>query len=269
MTYFGFLIRFLIIPIFFLSLIVWIDRRRGVAIPARFRAFNPYVAILLNVVVAVAYTTLWDNYLVASGVWSYNPDLVAGIVIGYVPIEEYTFFVLQPILAGLWLLLLLPRLHFPADPSPLDRHWRRLPLFILAILWTASLLVLLSGWAPGTYLGLELVWALPPIMLQVGFGGDILRRYASLVLACLIPLTIYLSLMDAIAISSGTWHIDPAQTLPFLIGGVLPVEELVFFLLTNTLITLGMVLILSEESMERIKSIKNQLISKPGNPVIR
>lgn len=262
MTYFGFLIRFLIIPILFLSLIVQIDRRRGVAIPSHFRAFNPYVAILLNVVIAVAYTTLWDNYLVASGVWSYNPDLVAGIIIGYVPIEEYIFFILQPLLAGLWLLLLLPRLHFPTAPSPLDPRWRRLPLFILAILWTASLLVLLSGWAPGTYLGLELVWALPPIMLQVGFGGDILRRYARLVLACLAPLTIYLSLVDAIAISSGTWHIDPAQTLPFLIGGILPVEEMVFFLLTNTLVTFGMVLILSQEGMERIRSMRNQLISQ-------
>jgi lycopene cyclase domain-containing protein len=58
-------------------------------------------------VIAVVYTTPWDNYLVATGVWWYDPQLVTGLVLGWVPIEEYTFFIVQPILAGLWLLMLM------------------------------------------------------------------------------------------------------------------------------------------------------------------
>ena len=51
--------------------------------------------------VAVLYTTPWDNYLVATGVWWYDPHLVAGLVLGWVPIEEYTFFILQTLAMGL------------------------------------------------------------------------------------------------------------------------------------------------------------------------
>ncbi|MBZ0308675.1 MAG: lycopene cyclase domain-containing protein, partial [Anaerolineae bacterium] len=50
--------------------------------------------------VAVIWTTPWDNYLVASGVWDYDRDLVLNIIIGYVPIEEYAFFVLQTLMTS-------------------------------------------------------------------------------------------------------------------------------------------------------------------------
>ena len=65
---------------------------------------------------------------------------------------------------------------------------------------------------------------------------------------------IYLSFADALAIRSGTWMIDPAQSLQIYLGGVLPLEEFVFFLVTNVLIVLGMTLILAGESRERIRA---------------
>ena len=49
---------------------------------------------------------------------------------------------------------------------------------------------------------------------------------------------------DFLAIGAGTWTIDPAQTTGILLGGVLPIEEVVFFLLTNVLIVFGMVLMI-------------------------
>ncbi len=116
MTYFGFLLRFLGVPIVVLSIVTWLDYRRGKPIPANFRAWPVWAGILLHVVVAVVYTTPWDNYLVATGVWYYDPALVTGIVLGWVPIEEYTFFVLQPILVGLWLVLLSQHLEFRPEP---------------------------------------------------------------------------------------------------------------------------------------------------------
>ena len=93
MTYFGFLLRFLVVPILvFLAITYW-DNRRNKQIAGFRNGRAVWIAIAVHVVLAVVYTTPWDNYLVATGVWYYNPALVTGIVIGYVPIEEYTFFV--------------------------------------------------------------------------------------------------------------------------------------------------------------------------------
>lgn len=259
MTYFGFLLRFLGIPIVIFGIVAYLDHRRGKAIPANFRSWPFWAAVLLHVIVAVVYTTPWDNYLVATGVWHYDPALVTGIVLGWVPIEEYTFFVVQTVLAGLWLAFLLRRLRFADPPAPLQRSWRVAPVAILGVLWLGSVALLVSGWPPGTYLSLLLAWALPPIMLQLGFGGDILRRYGLLVVLSIGALTLYLSIADYLAIGSGTWEINPAASLHWLIGGVLPVEEVIFFLTTNTLVTLGMVLILAQESHVRFGQMRQRL----------
>lgn len=261
MTYFGFLLRFLGIPIVILAIVALWDHRRQRAIPSYFRGWPLWAAVLLHIVLAVLYTTPWDNYLVASGVWTYDPTLVTGIVLGWVPIEEYTFFVVQTILTGLWLAFLMRRMAFDRR-APLARRWRLVPLVPLALIWLASMALLISRYSPGTYLSLELAWALPPIMLQMAFGGDILRRYGRLVLLSILSLTLYLSLADFLAIGSGTWEINPAQSLHWLLAGVLPVEEVVFFLITNTLNTFGMVLILAEESHQRFGHILAAL--RPG-----
>jgi lycopene cyclase domain-containing protein len=264
MTYFVFLLCFLGVPIAILSVVACLDHRRGRAIPDRLRHWPFAAAVGLLVVVALIYTTPWDNYLVATGVWYYDPALVTGLTLGWVPIEEYTFFVVQTILAGLWMLFLMRRLRLE-DPLPsLSARWRWAPLLLLVPLWLGSVVVLLSGWRPGTYLGLELAWALPPIAIQIGFGGDILRRYGRLVLLSILGMTAYLWAADFLAIGSGTWAISPAQSLNLLIGGVLPLEELVFFLLTNTLITFGVVLVISEEGQTRVRDFWRKLRPKRG-----
>ena len=65
--------------------------------------------VLGLILVAVTYTTPWDNYLVATGVWWYDENLVTGVTFGYVPIKEYTFFVVQTVLTGMWMIWLLQR----------------------------------------------------------------------------------------------------------------------------------------------------------------
>lgn len=267
MTYFGFLLRFLGVPIVVLGIVTWLDYRRGKPIPANFRAWPVWAGILLHIVIAVVYTTPWDNFLVATGVWYYDPKLVTGIVLGWVPIEEYTFFVVQTIMAGLWIVFLMRRVPVNSAPPPLQRAWRIVPVVILAVIWAGSVALLVSGWQPGVYLGLELAWALPPIMVQIVFGGDILRRYGRLVLLAIVSLTLYLSLADFLAIGSGTWEINPTQSLHWLIGGVLPFEEIVFFLVTNTLITLGLVLVLAVESHQRFHQIARRLRNRKSAPI--
>ena len=50
--------------------------------------------------------------------------------------------------------------------------------------------------------------------------------------------------------------------LKMSMGGVLPLEEFVFFLLTNTLVALGFVLVWSPESYVRFRGILSKL--QPG-----
>jgi lycopene cyclase domain-containing protein len=92
-----------------------------------------------------------------------------------------------------------------------------------------------------TYLLMELAWALPVIAGQWMLGHRTLRaRWRLLVVGVLIP-TAYLSAADALAIRVGIWSLNPERTLGIWIGG-LPLEEGVFFLLTNIMIVQGLLL---------------------------
>lgn len=221
-------------------------------------SWSPKKAVLLHALVALAYTTPWDNYLVANRIWWYDPALVTGLTLGWVPIEEYTFFVVQTWMTGLWLLTCARRLPPPPDTVPLRPGLRRATLGAAGVLWGAWLSLLLSGWTQGLYMSILLVWALPPIALQLAFGADILWRYRRLVALGLLPPTLYLWAVDALAISGGTWTINPANTVGLDLARVLPLEEAVFFLVTNTLIVFGMVLLLARESHQRFEQLRQR-----------
>jgi lycopene cyclase domain-containing protein len=275
MTYFGFLLRFLVIPILLLLLVYW--RAKDRSVPG-FNGVRLWRGIFIHIILAVIYTTPWDNYLIATGVWYYDPDLVTGIIFGYVPLEEYTFFILETLLVGLWWWALARVPAFTplhgVSPSPSAKHpsgtseggggfkvnkpLRAWTLGLLAVIWTVSLLVLLSGWQPGTYLAITLAWALPAIAPQLAFGADILWRHRRLLGTVILTAAGYLSAMDALAIDAGTWTIDPSQSTGVFIG-VLPIEEAVFFLITVVLLSFGMTLLLSDASQERLEELKARL----------
>ncbi len=263
MTYFAFLLQFLVIPIVILSVMSYRDLRHGRRLPATLRLLSPWLVIAILIVVAVAYTTPWDNYLVATRVWWYDPALVTGITLGWVPLEEYTFFVLQTVMTGLWLLFLARRIPMRSDMSTRS-GLRRVSAASAGLLWLGAVILLLSGWQPGKYLALELVWALPPIALQLALGADILWHHRRLLGAALLAPVFYLSAMDLLAIHSGTWTINPDMTLGLLLGGILPIEEAVFFLLTNTLLVFGLLLALATASQYRLSQPLGRLLSPGG-----
>jgi lycopene cyclase domain-containing protein len=261
-TYFGFLAQFVVIPLVLVGGLTLYDvAYRRKTLPDRLRGLPAWLVLIAHVIVALIYTTPWDNYLVATRVWWYDPQLVTGITIGWVPIEEYTFFVLQTLLTGLWLLWLARRLPSPMDTPPRPRL-RWVSASVTGLVWLASAVGLLSGWKPGVYLTIQLAWALPPIIFQLAFGADILWRYRGLVLLTLVPATLYLGAVDAVAIDAGTWTIDPAQSLEIYLGGVLPLEEFTFFLVTNTLVAFGMTLVLARESQARTPQRLQNLIAR-------
>src|SRR5688572_24913232 len=91
MSYTLFLLLFVCIPIVLLAF----NLRRSIQ--------RSHLVILIGLAaIAVIYTTPWDNYLVATGVWYYDTGLVLNKTIGYVPVEEYAFFILQSFLTGLF-----------------------------------------------------------------------------------------------------------------------------------------------------------------------
>jgi lycopene cyclase domain-containing protein len=207
-----------------------------------------------HVAIALIYTTPWDNYLVANKVWWYEPSLVTGIVFGWVPIEEYTFFIVQTLMAGLWLWLWMRRMPPPGSAFVANHLVRWASAGLGGIVWVTWLILLVTGWKRGWYMELLVVWFLPPILLQLAFGADILWHHRRLVLTGLVPSFVYLCVVDAIAIHSGTWTINPANTVGWDLGGVLPLEEITFFLLTNVLIAFGIVLMLARESHIRART---------------
>lgn len=227
MTYLAFHGIFLLPP---LVVLWWVQR-------GYLHRVHPRAGLFLGVmaVVALLYTTPWDNYLVWRGVWRYGPDRVLG-TIGYVPVEEYLFFLLQPLLAGLWLYRLLPSP--PARVGPLAR-WGGAAIYAAAALLGALLL----RSPEGTYLGLILVWAAPVLALQwVYAGGAIWARRGVWAAGFALP-TLYLWAADAAALHLGIWRISAVHTLGPAVGP-LPLEEAVFFLVTNLLVVQGLLLLL-------------------------
>ena len=83
------------------------------------------------------------------------------------------------------------------------------------------------------YLGLILVWAMPVCLLQWFVGQSYLvANKKVLVKACLMS-TFYLWLVDGYAIYKGVWTITDETIIGWALFDILPLEEAVFFLVTN------------------------------------
>ncbi|HRE29682.1 MAG TPA: lycopene cyclase domain-containing protein [Anaerolineales bacterium] len=253
MTYFQFLLLFLVPPILVLYILARPGRRH-------------WSAIGILGIVTYVWTTPWDNYLVGSGVWAYPPEQVTGLKLGFVPIEEYTFFGLQAILGSLWTLSLQ---RLTATP---DRAFAQRGLGLMALAWAIgpglALALFSSAIGAGNpvvttqewprlpfgqlnYLVLILAWALPVIVGQWVIGRFVFTRPIWVwALGWAVP-ALYLSLCDSFAISAGIWHILPDQSLSLLlpIGQAgLPFEEALFFIVSSVLVTQGYLLISAPEA---------------------
>ena len=246
MSYLAFLAVWIVPPILGLLAL-----RRGPA--AGVGGFRARWAIPLLALIALVYTTPWDNYLVWRGVWGYGNGRVVG-TIGYVPIEEYVFFLLQPFLTGLLLYRLLERAGPPAAPSETARTVG-VGVFALATLAGAALL--LAPAPSGTYLGLILAWACPVLAFLWYLGGDYFWACRRPLFGAIGLSTGYLWVADRYAIANGIWGIS--ETLSFNVNPAgLPVEEAVFFLVTNLLCAFGTLAFLHGDRVARIRRLQGQ-----------
>jgi lycopene cyclase domain-containing protein len=197
------------------------------------------VGIGILVVVAVVYTTPWDNHLIDVGVWGYAEGSVL-FRIWHAPVEEYLFFVLQPLVTSLWLC----RLPAVTADGPIGDRDFGIPVGHHALGFLGGGLVSGAGFLlleQSYYLGTLLIWAGPPLAIQWAFAWPVLwdlRR--TLAVGVMVP-TVYLWVVDRIAIAMGIWFFDPAALTGIAVLG-LPIEEMVFFLLTNVFVVQGLLL---------------------------
>jgi lycopene cyclase domain-containing protein len=99
-----------------------------------------------------------------------------------------------------------------------------------------------TRWA---YLIHLLAWSLPFILVQLAVLVHHFRSRSWAVLGAVIPPALvvgaYLSVADHLAIREGIWNFGEGKHLGVYVAGV-PLEEILFFLLTSVMVSLGLTL---------------------------
>ena len=108
------------------------------------------------------------------------------------------------------------------------------------------------------YLFLELVWFLPVIIGQWIFAPHILKSKWKVIPIAALPIAIYLSIKDRVALKEGTWSISEENSTGVKIGGV-PIEEIVFFIITSWVSAQGIVLLTDKHSPGEMVKLKTRL----------
>lgn len=96
----------------------------------------------------------------------------------------------------------------------------------------------MSHWS---YLPFLLVWALPVVAVEWIAGGRHLWRERRVWPWIVLALTVWFSVADAVAIAAGIWRFDTRSLVGVYVGPV-PVEEILFYLLTSAMVVQGYVL---------------------------
>lgn len=229
-TYFQFHLAFTLPPIAVLLVVCW----RCDTLPD-----GPgLVGLAVILALAVGYTTPWDNLLIEAGTWSYGEGVVWR-TLWAAPVGEYLFFVFQPIVTVLFLSLL----SVPTDTDIRLPRRDRLRGLVAGLGVTTLGVVLLFAGQSWLYLGSVLAWSGPVLALQWAFGWPHLWRARRAVAVGIAVPTLYFWMVDWTALSLGLWTVSGTHTVGLAPFGF-PVEEAVFFLVTNVFVVQGYVLYL-------------------------
>ena len=248
---------YLLFDLLFLGLPVALILRRAGRPPARLLA-----ACAALIAVALVWTAPWDEYLIRTGVWTYDSDRVL-LRLGSVPAEEYAFVALEVALIAAWGHL-LGRFRVAARPLLAGARLRG-TLGWLVVLAAGGVLLVAGGQL--RYLGLLLVWIAPPMALQRAVAGDLLRSRLSDRALLALPVAGWLCVADRLALADGIWAIAPSSSTGIAVLG-LPLEEGLFFLLTALLVTDGLLLATDDRALARARALVRRAFS-PGAPATK
>ncbi|OCK76935.1 Lycopene beta-cyclase [Lepidopterella palustris CBS 459.81] len=206
------------------------------------------------VTIAVVSTTPWDSYLIRHRIWTYPSDVILGPKLFDIPAEELFFFIIQTYNTSLlYLLLSRPTFHpvylraerpLAHPRGPKNAQWRFFNLLgqLVFAYGIKSGIDMIRDGGRGTYMGLIIAWSGPFIMLlwslayQFIIGLPLSNTATPIVLS-----TLYLWIIDTLALKRGTWVIETGTKLGIHLWDGLEIEEAVFFLITNTLIVFGLI----------------------------
>ncbi len=192
--------------------------------------------VLLAVMV---FTAPWDNLAAKWGIWGF-PREKYWRRLGYLPVEEYAFFVLQSLNVILAVRALFR--FFPDWILGLETSLSSRALLLLgasAVVW-----VLAAGQArwwrrragPRVNYALHLAWFLPVVYAQWVIAPGLFGAHAGVLASVTGFFGVYYTLADLAAVRAGTWFFDEKQITGVKLFGVLPWEEIAFFFLTSLLV---------------------------------
>ncbi|KAF2438652.1 Lycopene beta-cyclase [Karstenula rhodostoma CBS 690.94] len=216
-----------------------------------FTRLDVYKVVFL-VTIAVLSTIPWDSYLIRTGIWSYPSHVIVGPKLFDIPLEEVFFFFIQTYTTSLLYIILSRPTFQPAylrterqgshPLGPCNQQWRwykRLGQLVLAVTIGWGLHQVVDN-GVGTYTGLILIWAAPFLLLlwSLAYQCILGLPLSNTILPIMLP-TLYLWVVDTLALKRGTWVISSGTKFGVHLWDGLEIEEALFFLLTNTLIVFG------------------------------
>ena len=211
----------------------------------------------LSILLAIVYVTAtpWDVYLLRNGVWGYSSKPVIGTFLD-VPYEEYFFFGIQTLITSLvYFTIMTPYQIESIQRDEVAKYSKEKGGFrmgkglsnkigLVTILGTISAFLNLSN-ERFFYMKSIAIYFLAFFSIQVVVGfrqilmGKALGRLA---FAATLP-TIFYWIIDGIAINAGTWSISERTSTGIKLFNTLPIEEAVFFAITNIIIIQGLYLV--------------------------
>jgi lycopene cyclase domain-containing protein len=209
-----------------------------------------FEAMGLVLLAVMIFTAPWDNLAAKWGIWGF-PREKYSLRLGYLPIEEYAFFLLQSVnvmLAIRALFIFFPDWQLGQETAV--SKWTLICLAGSLIPWTfvaIQLRWLRRKCGPRVNYAVHLAWFLPVIYAQWVIAPPLFFGHAGLLALITGAFGIYYTLADLVAVRAGTWFFDEKQITGVKLGGVLPWEEIAFFFLTSLLVAQSYLLLLPED----------------------
>ena len=208
------------------------------------------MAFGLVLAAVVIFTTPWDNLAAKWGIWGFPREKYSARM-GYLPVEEYAFFLLQS--ANVMLALRAFFYFFPnwqTGQETIIGPWTLVFLAVSVVPWifiALQLRWLRSKSGPCVNYAVHLCWFLPVIYAQWVLAPLLFGAHAILLALLTLAFGVYYTLADVAAVRAGTWFFDEKQITGVKLAGILPWEEIAFFFLTSLLVAQSYLLLLPAE----------------------
>jgi putative membrane protein len=211
---------------------------------------DEFAAAGLVLLAVLVFTAPWDNLAAKWGIWGF-PREKYSLRLGYLPVEEYAFFILQSVNVMLAIRALFH--YVPNWQNGQGVRIERGSLVCLAVSIVPWLLILFQLWwlrrrgGPCVNYAVHLTWFLPIIYAQWVLAPYLFLGHAGMLLVVTLGFGSYYTLADYVAVRSGTWFFDEKQITGLKFAGLLPWEEIVFFFLTSLLVAQSYLLLLPSD----------------------